>query len=131
MAADSDTTIQFDYPPLDSWRYLKNGTFQYNTSGFIGPKLPQRAKISKICGPETNEDNKKSHSGSQSRPSKETRDFQDGQDEAGASGAPTSYRQDETGQTSAWQVRYAGAGPSGTQVSFRQQGDAEALGVAI
>ena len=45
MAADNDTIIQLDYPPLHSWRNLKNGTFRHNLSGFIGPKLPRGAKL--------------------------------------------------------------------------------------
>ena len=98
MAADNDTIFQLDYPPLHSWRNLKNGTFRHNLSGFIGPKLPRGAKL---CNPETNENNKQSYSMSRSRPSKETYDFQAGQDEVGASGAPTSYQQ-EGGRRHFW-----------------------------
>ena len=52
MAAGGCSTVDYNYPPLDSWRCLDDHDFIHNTSNFRVGKLPRKAIL---CNPQEGE----------------------------------------------------------------------------
>ncbi|KAH7151932.1 hypothetical protein B0J13DRAFT_547167 [Dactylonectria estremocensis] len=89
MAAGGNGSIDYGYPPLDSWAQVGRHKFTHNTSGFIAKRLPNNATL---YNPEQSNSDDVIHEGSSSYRASQGDEFEPGTD---ASDNNTYHRYDE------------------------------------